>query len=89
MAEQTQLLEREVSGIKIIIIADVFLNYINQERCEEARGKKSYLVLEILSLFFFWRAGVCQLFQTGGMLSVKGSGSIRCELMRQEGGEEC
>ncbi|XP_040304567.1 CCN family member 2 [Herpailurus yagouaroundi] len=32
---------------------------------------------------------VCQLFQTGGMLSVKGSGSIRCELMRQEGGEEC
>lgn len=32
---------------------------------------------------------MCQLFQTGGMLSVKGSGSIRCELMRQEGGEEC
>lgn len=32
---------------------------------------------------------VRQLFQTGGMRSVKGSGSIRCELMRQEGGEVC
>lgn len=28
-------------------------------------------------------------FSDGGMRSVKGSGSIRCELMRQEGGEEC
>ncbi|KAH1173042.1 hypothetical protein KIL84_016881 [Mauremys mutica] len=37
----------------------------------------------------FLCAEVCQLLQTGGMLSVKGSGSIRCELMRQEGGEEC
>lgn len=37
----------------------------------------------------FLCAEVCQLLQTGGMLRVKGSGSIRCELMRQEGGEEC
>lgn len=37
---------------------------------------------------FCW-AGARQLFQTGGMRRVKGSGSIRCELMRQEGGELC
>lgn len=37
----------------------------------------------------FLCCGVCQFFQTGGMWNVKGSGSIRCELMGQEGWEEC
>lgn len=36
------------------ITADVFLNDINQEWCEEARGEKSYLVAGNTEPFFFF-----------------------------------
>lgn len=39
------------------ITADVFLNDINQEWCEEARGEKSYLVAGNTEPFFFFFFG--------------------------------